>query len=119
MDAEIRKRFGRRRQGGKAPDLPETVADALDQVEHRARRWLRWTELLGQSRDGSAGQGIRAELPASVRQRLDQADAVMLALRKAVQAADPSGAASRTAGAQTQVRPRRQTAQHRPRPRPS
>jgi len=68
LGAEISKRFGRRRAGGKRPRSPDDVKDVYEQIESRCIAWSRWDKkanvsglLLG--RGGSLGknrQTIRA-----------------------------------------------------------
>lgn len=72
LSAEIARRHGSRRSGGRLPRVPTTADGALAQLAVISTRWLRYVQALsrGQDKQGRV-PGNLADLPGSVRRRVE------------------------------------------------
>src|SRR5262245_11757036 len=82
LEAEIRKRLGRRRKGGRRRHIPAQTDDLLTQVEGECDSWRRWYKAL---ENGKAGHAHLQDLPRAVRRRLTQANKAVVALQEAAE----------------------------------
>jgi hypothetical protein len=111
LEAEIAKRFGPRRAGGRRPAAAGSVADWLAQAERLCEAWRRWERRLDA---GDPDQVIRAALPARLRAPLRDATAGVLALHRVVLAElgrrhperEPRGGVADDRAAGTQTKPK-------------
>jgi hypothetical protein len=84
LEAEVRRRFGRRRAGGRKPAVMPDVEGLLSQLEGMCERWSRLhAELTDQDQPGASHPGLR-DLPKAVRQKLGDATEALRQLQLAV-----------------------------------
>ncbi|MCY2990979.1 MAG: hypothetical protein NTY19_24350 [Planctomycetota bacterium] len=60
--------------GGRPPSVPETVSEAIRQVEEMARRWLMWqgyVEKPKRDQRGKPGKSMLERLPEDMRSQLE------------------------------------------------
>ena len=71
LEAEIARRFGTRREGGRRRRVPAAPADLLVQLEGMCETWGRWQAAVAREpEDGAAARASVRDLPADVRTRL-------------------------------------------------
>jgi hypothetical protein len=81
LEAEIARRFGTRRGGGRNPAATETLDEWLTQAERLCESWRRWD---GRLDSGAERQLSRDQLPDDLRKLLRRATGPVLALHRAV-----------------------------------
>lgn len=113
LEAEIARRFGTRRAGGRRRRTPHDTAELLTQIEHMAETWRRWQAEL----DRLLEDEERKALPGTIEQQLRAIGPAMRSLQETVltelQTIRPSRQARELpeadAAAQGERQPRRRT----------
>src|SRR5262249_39793310 len=85
LEAEIKKRFGPRRFGGRRRRVAGDPLQALVQVDEMCDSWLRWHAVASEEPPGTGHtESVLARLPEPVRAELRKATRAMRRLRDAV-----------------------------------
>jgi hypothetical protein len=85
LELEVKKRFGRRRFGGRRRQVAQDPLHALVQVDEMADTWLRWHAVAAEEEEHNGhGQSVLERLPDVVRQQVRAVSRAMRRLRDTI-----------------------------------
>ena len=73
LEEEIRRRYGRRKKGGRRPRLPGNLPQLLDALESMCDSWVRWYRAITKNEDDQPAEHARlTDLPAGIKKHVDE-----------------------------------------------
>jgi hypothetical protein len=88
LQAELKRRYGSRKEGGRRRQVPSEPADVLLQIDELADSWERWYKVIApKPEEGQKKKTILRTLPENVQERVRAVNKAIKQLREVVTAA--------------------------------